>query len=241
MSAALYDALRHVTTATITTMLLKKGIRRCWMNGPKPLVPAGERIVGPEMWNEYERWPVYSKFFDNMGPIPHHMHQTKEQAALVGQECKPESYYFPPQHNNTGNNFPYTFMGLEPGTTKDQVRRCLENWDKGENGILDLSRAYRLRRGTGWLIPPGVLHAPGSLCTYEPQWGSDVFAMFQSMVECRCVPWRPASPSAAACNMGTGSSASPTASRCGRRRAPFRERRRSPPASPPRRPGRCRG
>ena len=42
-----------------------------------------------------------------------------KQAKLVGQEGKPESYYFPPQHNNVGNNFPYTFMGLEPGTTKD--------------------------------------------------------------------------------------------------------------------------
>src|ERR1700745_1277706 len=47
MSAALFDILRKVTTATITTMLLKKGIRRCWMNGPKPLVGGGERIVGP--------------------------------------------------------------------------------------------------------------------------------------------------------------------------------------------------
>jgi len=46
MSAA-FDVLRHVTTATITTMLLKKGIRRCWMNGPKPLVPGGQRLVGP--------------------------------------------------------------------------------------------------------------------------------------------------------------------------------------------------
>ena len=80
-------------------------------------------------------------------------------------------------------------MGLEPGTTPAQVRRCLENWDRGDNGILDLSRAYRLQRGTGWLIPPGVLHAPGSLCTYEPQWGSDVFGMFQSLVEGREVPW----------------------------------------------------
>jgi hypothetical protein len=80
-------------------------------------------------------------------------------------------------------------MGLEPGTTKDDIRRCLQNWDKGDNGILDLSRAYRLQRGTGWLIPPGVLHAPGSLCTYEPQWGSDVFGMFQSIVEGRYVPW----------------------------------------------------
>jgi len=34
-----------------------------------------------------------------------------------------------------------------------------------------------------------VLHALGSLCTYEPQWGSDVFGMYQSLVEGREVPW----------------------------------------------------
>jgi hypothetical protein len=80
-------------------------------------------------------------------------------------------------------------MGLEPGTTRAQVRKALENWNRGDNGILDLSRAYRLKPGTGWLIPPCVLHAPGSLCTYEPQWGSDVFGMYQSLVEGREVPW----------------------------------------------------
>ncbi len=47
MNAAWLDTLRNVTTATITTMLLKKGIRRCWMHGPKPLVPGGARLVGP--------------------------------------------------------------------------------------------------------------------------------------------------------------------------------------------------
>ena len=149
----------------------------------------GALLVGQRIWDAYGKWPVYSKFFDNMGPIPHHMHQSAEQAKLVGREGKPESYYFPPQHNYVGNNFPYTFMGLEPGTTKEQVRKCLENWNLGDNGILDLSKAYRLRPGTGWLIDPCILHAPGSLCTYEPQWGSDVFGMYQSMVEGRYVPW----------------------------------------------------
>src|SRR6266481_6292549 len=117
----------------------------------------GATIIGKKIWNKYKKWPVYSKFFDNMGPIPHHMHQNAKQAKLVRQEGKPESYYFSPQHNNVGNNFPYTFFGLEPGTT--------------------------------WLVGPCILHAPGSLCTYEPQWGSDVFAMYQSLVEGREVPW----------------------------------------------------
>ncbi|MCX7014745.1 MAG: hypothetical protein NTW86_19725 [Candidatus Sumerlaeota bacterium] len=146
-------------------------------------------VVGDEIWAKYRRWPVYSKFFDNMGPIPHHLHQNQRQAELVGQDGKPEAYYFPKQHNNVGNNFPYTFFGLAPGATKAQVRQCLEDWGRGDNGILDLSQAYRLKPGTGWLVPPCVLHAPGSLCTYEPQWGSDVFAMYQSLVEGREVPW----------------------------------------------------
>ncbi len=149
----------------------------------------GAAVVGDSIWKKYKRWPVYSKFFDNMGPIPHHMHQSKEEAVLVDQEGKPESYYFPPQYNPTGNNFPYTFFGLSPGTTKAQVRKCLENWNKGDNGILDLAPAYRLQPGTGWLVGPSILHAPGSLCTYEPQWGSDVFGMYQSLVEGREVPW----------------------------------------------------
>ncbi|MFN0195167.1 MAG: hypothetical protein ACKVT0_00350 [Planctomycetaceae bacterium] len=148
----------------------------------------GTEIVGAKIWKKYSRWPVYSKFFDNMGPIPHHMHQNDKQAKLVGQEGKPESYYFPPQLNAIGNNFPYTFFGLEPGTTKQDVIRCLDRWNDGDNGILNLSKAYRLQPGTGWLVPPCVLHAPGSLVTYEPQWGSDVFGMYQSMVEGRAVP-----------------------------------------------------
>jgi len=149
----------------------------------------GPRIVGQALFDKYHRWPVFAKFFDNLGPIPFHMHQRNADAALVGQEGKPEAYYFPPQMNSSDNNFAYTFLGLSPGTTKEQIRRCLENWNIGDNGILDLSVAYRLTRGSGWLIPPGVLHGPGSLCTYEPQWASDVFSMFQSMVESRIVPW----------------------------------------------------
>jgi hypothetical protein len=150
---------------------------------------SGPDLIGAAIWNKYKRWPVYSKFFDNMGPIPHHHHQNGEQAKLVGREGKPEGYYFPPQMNAIGNNFPYTFFGLEPGTTKDDIVGCLERWNCGDNGILDYSKAYRLKPGTGWMVPPCILHAPGSLVTYEPQWGSDVFSMFQSLVEGRDV-WR---------------------------------------------------
>lgn len=42
-----FDDLRNITTGTITTMLLKRGIRHSWMSGPMPLVPGGGRVVGP--------------------------------------------------------------------------------------------------------------------------------------------------------------------------------------------------
>jgi regulator of RNase E activity RraA len=43
---ALLSALRQITTATIATVLLKKGIRRAWMKGPKPLAEKQPRIAG---------------------------------------------------------------------------------------------------------------------------------------------------------------------------------------------------
>ena len=149
----------------------------------------GDEFLGAAVMREHRGWNLLCKFFDNLGPIPHHMHQTEEFAKKVGRKGKPEAYYFPPQYNFKDNNFPYTFMGLEPGTTKDDVRRCLERWNQGDNGILYHSKAYRLQPGTGWQIDAGILHAPGSLVTYEPQVNSDVFGMFQSMVEGRAVPW----------------------------------------------------
>jgi len=146
-------------------------------------------IIGERLWAEHKRWPMYSKFFDNKGALPHHIHHRDEHAALTDQLGKPEAYYFPPQANNHGGDFPYTFFGLNPGVTKDQVRKALKDAAEGrDNTITSLSAAYRLDVGTGWDVPPGVLHAPGSLCTYEPQKASDVFAMYENITHDQVVP-----------------------------------------------------
>jgi hypothetical protein len=140
-------------------------------------------------WQSHGLWPMYSKFFDNQWPLPFHVHQRDEHAALVGKMGKPEAYYFPPQLNNHGGEFPYTFFGLHPETTKEQVLEKLALFlSGGDNRITDLSKAYRITPGTGWDVPPGILHAPASMCTYEPQSASDVFAMTESWSNNREVP-----------------------------------------------------
>jgi hypothetical protein len=141
-----------------------------------------EDFLGREAVEKYGGWVMYSKFFDNMYPLPHHLHQSDEQAANVGKLGKPEAYFYPAQYNFALDTFPYTFFGFEPGTTYEQVLDCLKRWEEGDNGILQLSKAYRLTPGTGWDVPPGILHAPGTMCTYEPQRASDVFSMWQSLI-----------------------------------------------------------
>ena len=156
-------------------------------------------LIGLDLWREEGRWPMFSKFFDNAGPLPHHIHQRDEHAARVGMSGKPEMYFFPAQLNNHGGEFPFTFFGLNPETSREQVRAALAAFPRGDNKLLDLSRAYKLVLDTGWDVPPGVLHAPGSLCTYEPQVASDVYAMYQSvLLNGQCVPedllWKNAPP-----------------------------------------------
>lgn len=141
----------------------------------------GKEIIGDELMENYGTWPMYSKFFDFSTPLFDHVHLTHETAANVGRKAKPESYYFPPQLNSFEGEFPYTFFGFDCGVTKDDVKKCLENFEICDNRITELSKAYRLKLGTGWYVPAGVIHAPGSYLTYEPQWNSDVNAIFENV------------------------------------------------------------
>lgn len=150
----------------------------------------GQRVLLLDALGELGvEWNVLAKFFDNASPIAHHMHQGEEHARRVGRLPKPEAYYFPRQLNLVEHGFPYSFLGMIPGTTRGAIRRCLERWNCGDNEILNHSPAYRLQPGTGWQIDPGILHAPGTLVTYEVQGASDVGAVFQSLVNGRAMPW----------------------------------------------------
>ncbi len=149
----------------------------------------GGQLVGRELMNKYEGWPMYSKFFDYKVPLFHHLHLDFEAAALVGRLGKPEAYFFPPQMNNYPGEFPVTYFGFDPDVTKDMVRERLLQYESGDNRITELSRAYRIELGTGWYTPPGVVHAPGSYLTYEPQWNSDVNSVYENVATNEIYPY----------------------------------------------------
>jgi len=46
LEAKVIDALRHVSTATLTTVLLKKGLRNVWLRDARPLRPDPSRQIG---------------------------------------------------------------------------------------------------------------------------------------------------------------------------------------------------
>jgi hypothetical protein len=149
----------------------------------------GAALIGARIWNEHDSWPVLAKFFDNDQALPFHVHHRDEHATPLGKVSKPEAYYYAPQMNNHLAAQPISFLGLQPQVTREELKERLVRFSLGgDNRITELSLGYRTRLGTGWDIPAGVLHAPGSVCTYEPQAASDVLCMCESWSNNREVP-----------------------------------------------------
>ena len=141
----------------------------------------GARLIGAELAQKYGTWPMHAKFFDYRLPLFHHLHLRDENAAALGWPGKPEAYYYPVQLNSDPGVFPLTYFGFDPGVTREEVKNRLRDWNNRDVRITELSRAYRIELGTGWYTPPGVLHAPGSYLTYEPQWNSLVGGVFENV------------------------------------------------------------
>jgi hypothetical protein len=149
----------------------------------------GADLIGEELNRKYGTWPMYSKFFDYNVPLFHHLHLSFESADRVGRLGKPESYYFPPELNNHLGTMPVSFFGYDPDTSREDVLERLLQYEDKDNRITELSRAYRIQLGTGWYTPPGVVHAPGSVLTYEPQWNSDVNSVHENVASDEAYPY----------------------------------------------------
>lgn len=143
----------------------------------------GDKIIGKDTMEKYKGLISFAKLYDFACPIPHHVHLQGKDAARVGVTPKPEAYYYPVQLNFHNYGHDYTFFGFENGTSREEIIRCLKDWERtGDTRILEYSKAYKITPGTGWNIPTGILHSPGSLVTYEPQRVSDAAFFFQSVI-----------------------------------------------------------
>src|ERR1043166_3126464 len=59
---------------------------------------AGDLAAGAAVMTRDGGWNLLCKFFDNLGPIPHHMDQNDEDAKRGGRRGTPEAYYSLPTH-----------------------------------------------------------------------------------------------------------------------------------------------
>lgn len=148
----------------------------------------GAELVGDDLMKRFGGWPMYSKFFDNENPLFHHLHLMFEDAAKVGKLGKPECYYFPKQLNNYFGESNYTYFGFDPDTDPEEIKERISRFAEDDTRITELSRAYRVQLGTGWYTPAGVIHAPASVLTYEPQWNSDVNSVYENIVSGEVYP-----------------------------------------------------
>ncbi len=104
-------------------------------------------------------WPIVSKKFDNLNPIPHHLHWSKWEVYDINSYDNPG---VSPSHYHT------TAMGLYPFVTREQFLACMKRFGQGEyNGVRHLSPHVMMTLDDGFVMPNGVLHSPTNLCTHE--------------------------------------------------------------------------
>jgi hypothetical protein len=100
-----------------------------------------------------------SKKFDNLNPIPDHLHWSKWEVYDINSFDNP---------GVSASHYYTTAMGLYSFVTKDQFLACMKRFGRGEyNGIRHLAPHVMMQLDNGFVMPNGVLHSPTNLCTHE--------------------------------------------------------------------------
>ena len=104
-------------------------------------------------------WPIVSKKFDNLNPIPDHLHWSKWEVYDINSFDNP---------GVSASHYYTTAMGLYSFVTRDQFLACMKRFGRGEyNGIRHLAPHVMMQLDNGFVMPNGVLHSPTNLCTHE--------------------------------------------------------------------------
>jgi hypothetical protein len=121
---------------------------------------------------------VLTKILDPYDAIGFHLHQRDEDvradpARFPGEHCgKDEAYYFLPGPKGA---WPYTHVGILPDVTHTDLVAAMQ---AGRDALLEISPYFLQRPGTGFFVPAGLVHSPGTVLTLEIQQPSDVGAGF---------------------------------------------------------------
>ena len=125
-----------------------------------PEVVMGEKITAfsKSLFGE-PTWPIVSKKFDNLNPIPDHLHWTKWEVYDINSYDNP---------GVSASHYHTTAMGLYSFVTKEQFLDCMKSFGKSEyNRIRHLAPHVMMELDNGFVMPNGVLHSPTNLCTHE--------------------------------------------------------------------------
>ena len=137
---------------------------------------APQRMLGPELLAAHgAEFRVLVKVLDPAQAIIFHLHATDEQIRRMPSRFKghrfgkDEAYYFLP--GVPKGPMPYTHVGLHGGVTRTQLVEAVR---KGAPHALELSPCLYQAYETGFFVPAGVPHRPGTALTLEIQQPSDV-------------------------------------------------------------------
>ncbi len=146
------------------------------------LAAAPVEILGAQYARTHTSLGCLAKLFDYAARLPFHIHPRLQHSARVDRFPKDEAYFFPAGVDMGAH--PETFLGVNPWIVEqgrqDVLLPYLVEWNSDE--ILRHSRAWLQMPEDGFLVPSGILHAPGTALTIELQEESDTLAVFQAMV-----------------------------------------------------------
>lgn len=140
-----------------------------------------EILLGSEYARSHQNeFRVLAKILDACQPIVFHVHASdadlrRHPSWFKGHRYgKTEAYYF---LNAPKGRYPYTHFGLHPGVTARDLLAAIEN---GRDQVIELSPSFHQRFDTGFFVPAGIPHSPGTALTLEIQQPSDVYALLEN-------------------------------------------------------------
>jgi len=112
----------------------------------------GTELLGPAALDE-QRFPLLVKYIDASQTLSVQVHPDRDVASRLGGRAKSEAWYILDAEPDAA-----LYLGLEPGTTVDDLRAAL----LGDGGVEQLVTRVPVRRGDLFPVPPGTVHAIGA-------------------------------------------------------------------------------